>query len=264
MIEVIKPVIGTHDGSSFRELLDLWQENGLCSIKHGPEQRSPGYKDDWDSPEAKCWVGGQGNILLYDFPILDRLQHDYEMCLFANLYKEGEKSKKWIFWPKHPRIMDEKKKELREITKQFKCGFIGTPINLERNSTAQYWSQACDLWHFGGKIDHLQYLENCARMLFGLCLTGVGPKCLRDIEYMAMGVVPIVVNRSAIEFYHNPPIEDEHYIFADNINDLTVKIDNLLSNTNKIKSMSSACIDWFETNCSIHGSFKTTMDIINE
>ena len=51
MVNIIKPSIGGHDGSSFRELLDLWQENNFCTITMGPTERSEGYKDDPDSPD---------------------------------------------------------------------------------------------------------------------------------------------------------------------------------------------------------------------
>ena len=29
MVKIIKPSIGGHDGSSFRELLDMWSERGF-------------------------------------------------------------------------------------------------------------------------------------------------------------------------------------------------------------------------------------------
>ena len=109
MVKIIKPSIGGHDGSSFRELLDMWSERGFCTIEQGPNKRSQDHKDDPDSPEAKCWVEEQGNILLYDFPILDRLKNEYKQCLFSNTYKEGEGNKKWIFWPKYSRLYDKSK-----------------------------------------------------------------------------------------------------------------------------------------------------------
>ena len=59
MVKIIKPSIGGHDGSSFRELLDMWFERGYCRIEQGPAQRSQGYREDPDSPEAKCWVEEQ-------------------------------------------------------------------------------------------------------------------------------------------------------------------------------------------------------------
>lgn len=264
MINIIKPSIGGHDGSSFRELIDLWQEHNFCNIIAGPTTRSAGYKDDPDSPEAKCWIEEQGNILLYDFPILDRLKNEYKKCLFANTYKNGPNNKKWIFWPRHSRYYDQIKNTLRESSKQFQCCFIGTPTNPQRNTIANDYSKYCDLWNFSGGMPYEKYLNQCAKSIFGLCLPGVGPKCLRDIEYMGLGIVPIVVDKTAMNLYYKTPLENIHYIFAKDPSDMILKIKNLLDSPSKIKTMSRSCIDWFEDNCSIQGSFNTTMQIIND
>jgi len=115
-MKIIKPTIGGHDGSSFRELLDMWEERGYCEIVPGPPQRSEGYASDPDSPEAKCWVNEVGDILLYDFPLLDRLQHGYNKCLFANTYKEGPKNHKWIFGLSIPELMILSRTSLEDLT----------------------------------------------------------------------------------------------------------------------------------------------------
>ncbi len=261
MVKIIKPSIGGHDGSSFRELLDMWSERGFCTIEQGPNERSEGYKEDPDSPEAKCWVEEQGNVLLYDFPILDRLKNEYKQCLFSNTYKEGEGNKKWIFWPKHSRVFDELKLDLRQAKKDYQCVFIGTATNRERNEAAPYWLAHCDLWSFNGGVPHVDYLRACASAKFGLCLPGVGPKCLRDVEYMGLGVVPIVMNEDAVRFYANPPVEGEHYFY---VKDAEEMVEAINSSPEKTKQMSEACIEWFEENCSVDGSFKTTMEIIND
>ena len=98
MVKIIKPSIGGHDGSSFRELLDMWFERGYCRIEQGPAQRSQGYREDPDSPEAKCWVEEQGNATVR-LPNPRQVKNEYKQCLFSNTYKEGESNKKWIFWP---------------------------------------------------------------------------------------------------------------------------------------------------------------------
>ena len=260
MVKIIKPTIGGHDGSSFRELIDLWSENGLCEIEAGPSRRSKEYSNDPDSPEAKCWIEEQGNVLLYDFPLLDRLKNEYKQCLFSNTYKEGKNNKKWIFWPWQSRVFDKKKHELRNAKKELQCGFIGTPTNHHRNSVASYWSQICNRWHLGGKISHEDYLTQCSKLKFGLCLPGVGPKCLRDVEYMGMGVIPVIMDRAAVDTYYNPPVENEHYIFVENVEEAFLKFESITEQ--EMESMSNACIEWFEENCSVEGSFKTTMGII--
>ena len=83
-MKIIKPLIGGHDGSSFRELLDAWEERKYCEVISGPTCRSKEYREDPDSPEAKCWVNQMGDILLYDFPILDRLRHEYNCLLYTS------------------------------------------------------------------------------------------------------------------------------------------------------------------------------------
>jgi len=262
-VKIIKPTIGGHDRSSFRELLDLWSERGLCKIQDGPSTRSSGYGCDPDSPEAKCWMNGMGDILLYDFPILDRLRHDYNMCLFSNTYLEGEKNKKWVFWPWRSRIFHDLKNDLRKDyeSRDHDIGFIGSPTNDYRNRLAPSWSEACDSFHFsGGKIDHAAYLNRCSGFKFGLCLRGVGPKCLRDVEYMGMGTVPIFTPGVSTEYY-DPPIKDIHYIEIESAQEAKSIIERV--DKNKWEDMSAACIEWFEKNCSIEGSFKTTMEIIN-
>lgn len=262
-MKIIKPKIGGHSGCSFRELLDAWSDEKLIEIKNGPDKRSPSFKSDADSPEAKCWIEEQGNILLYDFPLLDRLKHGYKMCLFSNTYKEGENNKKWIFWPRYSKIYDKMKDSLRKSDKLYKCGFIGSPTNNKRNGIANYWSQICDVWHYNNNsIKHIDYLKICSNFRFGLCLPGVGPKCLRDIEYMGMGVIPIVVDLASMNLYHNKPEKNSHYLYVQNIEDFYEQISSLSSKD--IKDMSESCIQWFEKNCSINGSFNTTMEIINE
>jgi hypothetical protein len=263
-MRIIKPTIGGHDGSSFRELLDLWEERGYCEVVAGPPQRGASYSSDPDSPEAKCWVNEMGDILLYDFPLLDRLKNDYKMCLFSNTYAEGPKNKKWIFWPKHSRLYDELKDSLRKTLpeRRYRLGFIGTPTTIQRNHLAQTWHEVCDLFHYDhNKVNHPEYLEYLSQMKYGLCLAGVGPKCLRDVELMGMGTVPVFTQGVSVD-YHEPPVENEHFLYAETPQEALEKINKL---TDKDwENLSNNCIEWFERNCSVEGSYNITQEIINE
>ena len=262
-MKIIKPLIGGHDGSSFRELLDAWEERKYCEVISGPTCRSKEYREDPDSPEAKCWVNQMGDILLYDFPILDRLRHEYNMCLFGNTYKEGPKNKKWIFWPWRSRLYDSLKPTLRNSyeSRSIVLGFIGTPTNHFRHNLYDSWSRRCDLFYYQhNKIEHEKYLEALSFMRYGLCLRGVGPKCLRDIELMGMGTVPVFTEGVFTE-YPEPLIEGEHYICGKSPEAAMDKIKT--ATQSDWERMSRNCIDWFERNCSIDGSFKTTISIIN-
>jgi len=261
-MKIIKPSIGGHDGSSFRELLDMWGERGYCKVVKGPSIRDSSYSSDPDSPQAKCWINEIGDVLLYDFPLLDRLKHDYNLCLFSNSFTEGAKNKKWIFWPKHSRIYDSKKEHLRKSyeDREIFSGFIGAPTNLKRNQFAAEWSSICEFFRFThDPIDHDKYLETCSSFKFGISLPGVGPKCLRDIEYMGMGTVPVFSPGVSIDYY-DPLVEGIHYVGAGNPGEAIEKM-KTISKT-KWEEMSNNCIEWFEKNCSIEGSFKTTVSVI--
>lgn len=262
-MKIIKPSIGGHDGSSFRELLDAWSEKGFCHIENGPAHRSPEFHSDPDSPEAKCWIEKQGDILLYDFPLLDRLRHSYQKCLFANTYQEGPKNKKWIFWPWRSKLYHQLKNDLRTSysSRKINLGFIGTPTNSFRHNLYQSWIGLCDYFYYQNKkIDHIEYLTTLSSMKYGLCLRGVGPKCLRDIELMGMGTVPVFTEGVFTE-YPEPLIKNHHYICG---KIPSIAIDKIKSmNQQEWKSMSDNCIGWFERNCSIEGSFKKTIEIIN-
>ncbi len=263
-MKIIKPLIGGHDGSSFRELLDAWGERGYCEVINGAPSPRAGYPDPVDSPEAKCWVNEMDDILLYDFPLLDRLQHSYNMCLFGNTYQEGSNNKKWIFWPWRSKTFDSLKNSLRSpyISRQINLGFIGTPTNQFRHDLHHSWSSLCDFFHYQHqKIDHVNYLKLLSSMRFGLCLRGVGPKCLRDIELIGMGTVPIFTE-GVFTDYPEPLIKDEHYICG---KDPAAAIDQINSTSeSQWQNLSTNCIEWFERNCSIEGSFNKTLSIINE
>ena len=80
---------GGHCGDTFRELIDIWQENGYCEVE--------------ESPDSFCWVGSVTNILLYDFPRLDdREITKFKQGLFGNTVPKHPKCHPWIFWARSP------------------------------------------------------------------------------------------------------------------------------------------------------------------
>ena len=105
-----------------------------------------------------------------------------------------------------------------------------------------------------------EYLDLLRDSKFGLCLSGYGPKCNREIELMALGSVPIFTP-GVDNTYFEPLIEGVHYLFAST----PEKIPELINNIDQYKweTMSLECRNWFERNCSVVGSFNTTKKIIN-
>ena len=90
---VHKPHGGSHGGDTFRELLDMWEEEGYCFIEQ--------------SPNDYVWVDSPGNILLYDYPRLDdRPIPPFKYGLFGNTIPKNENCFSWIFWGRKPRKLE--------------------------------------------------------------------------------------------------------------------------------------------------------------
>jgi hypothetical protein len=106
-----------------------------------------------------------------------------------------------------------------------------------------------------------EYLQLLRNSKFGLSLRGYGPKCNREIELMAFGTVPIIDEYVSMSYY-DPPQENIHYFRINQPSD----IKNVINNCSKEQwiKMSTACREWYNKNCSLHGSFNTTMKIIND
>ena len=107
-----------------------------------------------------------------------------------------------------------------------------------------------------------QYQNRLASSKFGLLLPGYGPKCNRDIECMAHGTVPIVVDGCDVNNYHEPWIEGIHYIGVKTPEEVTEKLSNI--SKNEWEYMHNACRSWYERNASPMGSFKLTEMLIEK
>ena len=79
-------------GDTFRELLDMWDESGLCEIEQ--------------SNDPFCWVDGVGEILLYEYARFDFMPHSFKYGLFSNTQMKEDNCVPWIFWGRHPRQLE--------------------------------------------------------------------------------------------------------------------------------------------------------------
>jgi hypothetical protein len=264
-VKILKPIVGGHDGSSFREMLDIWKERKLCEVIDGP---APANKSLHFSqhPEARPWINSVGDIMLYDNPILDKLNEDlhWRFALWANEVKKDDGSP-WVFWTKHPKIMEEMKFSLRRgwDERSISSSFIGTFTTGLRGQ--QDWSTSIEKFWMGNHseriMSHPEYLNFLSHSKFGLCLPGVGPKCLRDVELMGLGTVPIFTPGCSLEYF-DPP---EHGVNCFKVSDPQEIVD-LIENCTRSKweEMSNSSVEWFERNCSAKGSFETTVKILDK
>ena len=105
-----------------------------------------------------------------------------------------------------------------------------------------------------------EYLNKIAHSKFGLCLPGYGPKCNREIEYVGLGVVPIVVPGVDLT-YHEPWKENVHYLRVNKEEEIHEKINSI--SENQWNEMSNECRLWYDRNASPEGSYKTTEMIVD-
>ena len=242
---------------TFRELTQLWKEKGLVDVEIGNTRN--------------CWVGSVNNILLYDKPTLEWFNPNidrYNFALFGNTVPDLPNSSPWIFWGRRPRFMEEIKKYRnnwndRNIDSIF-LGKVENNVQLNKRTSID-WSNSIELFEMpvNGEYKYTQkeYLELLTRSKYGLCLSGYGPKCNREIELMCMGVVPIITPLVDLTYY-NSLVEGKHYIRVSNPSEIKDKIESIPES--EWKEMSNNCIEWYEDNCSIQGSFNTTIEILEK
>jgi hypothetical protein len=249
---------------SFQELVDCWVQAGYCESAVSEDRFSWAFID-----RNNAWDDQM--ILLHEHDQVTDLPSCYKAGLFANAqHKTG---KPWVYWPRHIKHVTQLLKggvpsyEDRPVNSLF-VGAVENPVQYV-NRTKFDWSLAVDSFDLNislfskkpHKHSNLEFLKLIRGARFGLSLEGYGPKCQRDIEYIANGVVPVFTWKGFND-YHNPLVENVHYLTARHPREAKQKI----KQTTKAKweEMSSNCVEWFNKNCSIEGSFKTTMEAINE
>lgn len=95
---------------------------------------------------------------------------------------------------------------------------------------------------------------------FGLCLRGFGPKCNREIELLALGTVPVITPECDFDSYNEPLIEGVHYLRVDSPGQFSEVVNRITEPRWSV--MSQAGQKWWQRNCSVEGSFNTTIRTI--
>lgn len=261
-----------HAGDTFRELIDMWEKAGYVDVV-----------ETLDSPGV-VWMCGEGDVLLYDRPTLEWYPEStaHNIGLFGNPpppssnsnnpTMTAKKNVPWIFWGRHPKLLEQQIPILYKTYDQRSTEsiFIG---NIENNIQLQHRSHySRDEWrntisHFELNNGHThkysqeEYLKLLADSKFGLSIRGYGPKCNREIELLGLGVVPLLTNKVDTTYY-DPLIEGLHYFRTPTADIATHTMKTCSQKTWEM--MSRAGKRWYNRNCSTQGSFKTTKRIIEK
>ena len=257
----------SHPGDSFREMVRLWKKAGYVNIKEHPTA-------------TMVWWGevGEAGVLLYDRPI-----HDWRMAapiaektwrkaLFGNP-KVGAcaDAVPWFFWPRRPELVEELCSASTGLpaydSRSDGMVFYGRIENMVQASRRKDdWKAACAEWFLIKEegqpypFTQKEYLERLAKWRFGLCLSGYGRKCHREIECMAMGCVPVVAPDVDMDSYANPLVEGTHYLRVKTPED-AIKVLKSVSKDDW-ERMHLAGRTWWEKNASCRGSFELTRSLV--
>ncbi len=257
-----------HQGDSFREMIRVWGEREYCTVTE--TEQSP-----------HVWWGNVGQVLLYDRDTpqwWEPEKTNYQFALFGNCNPPGPEGHQlrqsvWSYWPRHPRLLEAAvEKGRREwANRSIESIFLGKVENgVQKARRNQHnWSAAVELFSMpedttGAPYPYspAEYLAKLAETRFGLCLPGYGNKCHREIEYMALGVVPIVTPGVDMSHYLVPPKEGVHYLMAAN----PAEVRALISATTaeQWEALSNAGHTWWRQNASAEGLFRLTWGRIEQ
>jgi len=247
------PGMWGHTDDSFRELAKMWDIKGFVKF-----EKVQGI--------GNCWFGIPGGCLLYDRPTLSWYTSDPQakqakISLFGNP-KPLNGGKPWIFWARKPSLLESKKNLFRKNIKEHNVVFIGNIENsVQGTYRSDHWESVVDDFHLTRgtthKFTHEEYLDRISKSKFGLCMRGFGPKCHRETELMCVGTIPLVTPDVDVESYAEPLVENVHYIRIEKPDDITSVIRDIDEKTRE--RMSKSCIEWWERNIGLVGSFKTTL-----
>lgn len=252
-----------HSGDSFREMVDVWVSRGYCRREYSTET-------------GLCWWGGVGDTVLFDWDTprwWNTQMPNYRFALFGNAAPPGPSGHEarqsvWSMWPRHPKLLEAFVAEHgvqtwsdRTVTSLF-LGKVENGVQKEHRC-GEDWSTAVEMFSMpmdstGGPYPYTpqEYLEHVAKSRFGLCLRGYGPKCNREIEYMAVGTVPVVTEGVDMTHFLSPPREGVHFLRAKTPAD----VQRVIAKTTQSEweRMSAACHAWWRENASAEGLFRLT------
>jgi len=249
-----------HKRDTSRELIDLWKEMNLCEVIEN------------EVGDYFLWAEEPGKILLYEYDrwdVFPGLPNNWKKALFAGM--QHPQGLPWIYWGRRPKMLYEK---IQSGLKGFDernhesifLGKIENGIQFQ-NRTRHDWSKYVEFFSMPvqmgdslkWKYTQEEYLEHVSNSKFGLCLPGYGPKCNREIEYLGLGVVPLVTQGVDLN-YHEPLIEGMHYFSIKNPEEIADTIKKC--SKDRWEYMSFNCKKWYERNWSPLGAFETTERII--
>lgn len=251
-----------HINNSFKELMQLWQNNSNDNIKIL-----------YDPSIKHVYIGN--NIVLQDIQTDKLIDNNILKSLKVlidnvHIHKEDNKipsNHPLIYSPLNPSILEniiDNTSYNNYDNRKYNTIFIGECKNnvQEKIKISTNCYDVIDLLCVTKNITDLytqeHYLNKLSDSRFGLCLHDCNTNYNYIIEYMAFGTVPLITS-NVLSAYVDPLIENIHYIKINNPANIKNKID---ISKEKWTAMSHNCINWYTRNVLSYNSWKRTLEFI--
>ena len=226
------------------------------------------------------WWGREGKVLLFERDLIINLQDGkknpprwlgevpYQHAFFANQYHlPSARHHKLTYWGYAPVLLEELRRQGRRGWEERSIGSLFA--GAVENETQEYfrqpfrdWGEAIEVYACADKLNRgepsayrlADYLELVQQSRFGVSFHGNGPKCYREIEYLALGT-PLILTAGLEIDYPEPLQEGVHFFWAHRRED----VPRLVRETppEQWERMSRACWEWFGRNGTVERLFQT-------
>jgi len=222
------------DYIGFFKIIKEWERLGLAEIGERPKQ--PVYR--YMRHIFSVWVGRVGGLVIDPTTTRITMTTDpFEHALvteYTDVIKKIPNTHPWNFWVRDLDAYDIVRNELPTIDKKIESVFSGT-IRGDQHERFK-WKGSTEVFSFRGathykktnrlRNDIVDYYRLLASAKFGLCPVGDQGFCQREIETIGLGTIPVFT--PGTEYcYHEPMVEDVHFIYAENPEEMKYKINNM-------------------------------------
>ena len=259
---IVIPVYGPTDRyywrqkkHGFYDVVLEWYLRGKVRIRFGDK----GY----------FWWGAEGEVLLMERDLVIDL-HDrkvdpprwegevpYKHAFFFNQYHlENSRNHKATYFTYAPVHLEATRQRLGRVgwnDRKHASIFAGSIENETQEffrNRFKGWEDAIEIYSCSDRLNKKEphkygvdeYIYLVAHSRFGVSFRGNGPKCFRELEYLALGT-PLIITPGVEVNYPSPLQEGVHFFRAESKDDIAQLVDEV--SEDQWESMSRACWEWF-------------------
>ena len=257
------------DYIGFYKLIKEWERLGLAEIGERPPYPARRYMRHIFS----VWVGRVGGLVLDPTTTRVTATNDpFEHALiteYTDRVRDIPNTHPWNFWVRDLDAYNVVRNEMVNVKKKVESIFSGTIRGAvhERNK----WKNSTEIFSFSGATHYkktnrlrnsiIDYYRLVSSSKFGLCPVGDQGFCQREVETIGLGAIP-VFTPGTLNRYHEPMVEDEHFIYAENPEEMHQKINGI--SEEKRTWMVERGQDYYKRRLSPEGMWSSVLETIDK